>query len=110
MKAKVFRLSPWLTYPDGSDILTTVRVPASSKSEAMRKVRNWYMNSPNPPSSLTFLSAEDLMPLEDYALDILWQSHPKIYTELWEPDIQTTTLLSRLKTKYPKLWEGLMKW
>ena len=105
-KPRVFKLVPWVQYPNGSEATPVIRVTSADQQAAIRKVRGRFA----PGVSITFLQADDLGPLDEYALEILWQSHPGVYIELWEPDITTVAMLRILKQKYPSIWEGLMIW
>ena len=110
MTKKVFRVIPWVTYPDGTEVIPTVRVTAETSTEATKKVKKWYKKSPQPVESITFLSSNEIQNLEDYALDLLWQTNPNLYLRLWEPDITTKAMLTKLKKASPALWEGLINW
>lgn len=107
MSKLVYRVIPWFTH-QGENFTPTIRTPATSKKSAMREVRSWYKK--RGVQDITFLSVEELKPLDEYALDRLWEISPDIYLELWEPGISTSTLLRKLKREYPEIWRGLIKW
>ena len=54
-------------------------------------------------------AAEQGMALDPYAplLDALWDLHPKVYEEMWEPGMKGTALLALVQRKHPKLFEEL---
>lgn len=110
MPEKVYKIAVWFTTPEGEDITTTVRISANSPKEAQAKVKNWYKSQQYPPKDLMLLSCQEVKNLDEYALDILWESNKDIYLSIWEPDITTAEMLKNLKRRYPQTWESLINW
>ena len=88
--------------------LTSTRVKAESPEEAVNKLKTWYskqsrwLGARKPRIEVlevTIGKSEDVN-----ALDMLWLMHRNVYLELWQPEITTKRMVSRLKSKYPEIW------